>query len=168
MARFLPLSVLSLLTLAACGGSVEAPTSTSDAGSDTSIGSDTAVRDGVASTDVITATDVVAADVVRPDTSAPDTGTRLTETCAAAGGKVCTAQRWHLCPIGYEPIGTGGGHYDCGDIDGWCCVLAPPSSCSSSGKGNCVPGGCTGCWAKVDDPSLTCEEGRGCCIDMCD
>lgn len=156
--RFLPHGLLALLTLGACGGSVEAPT----VGSDTSSTSDGATHDGV------TPSDTTTTETSPADTTPADTGALLTETCAGAGGKYCTANRWELCPIGYEPAGTGDGHYDCGSIQGWCCVPAPASSCTSSGKGNCVPGGCAGCWAKVSDPSLTCEDGRGCCIDMCD
>lgn len=102
------------------------------------------------------------------DTAPVDTGTALTEACAAAGGAYCTNNRWELCPAGFEPLGAMDGHLGCGMIGGWCCVPAPASTCSASGKGNCVPGGCTGCWMKVSDPSLACEDGRGCCVDACD
>ncbi|MEO7094091.1 MAG: hypothetical protein ABI175_12630 [Polyangiales bacterium] len=164
--RFLPRFLAPLCLLAACGGAVDAPTVTSDAGADTSSSADGSTLDGATSD--TRPTETSSADTTPADTTPPDTGALLTETCAGAGGKFCTAVRWELCPSGYEPVGTGDGHYDCGKIQGWCCVPAPASTCSSSGKGNCVPGGCTGCWAKVEDPSLTCEDGRGCCIDMCD
>lgn len=88
--------------------------------------------------------------------------------CAAAGG-FCTAYRWEICPIGYEPIdpsphrGCGGG----GSIAGWCCVVAPYSTCSAFSGGNCVVGtSCTGCWGPVS--GYTCEPGRVCCEDICD
>jgi len=88
--------------------------------------------------------------------------------CASAGG-FCTAYRWEICPSGYEPIdpsphrGCGGGS----GADGWCCVVAPYSTCSAYSGGNCVAGtSCTGCWGTVS--GYTCEEGRVCCEDICD
>jgi hypothetical protein len=88
--------------------------------------------------------------------------------CASAGG-FCTAYRWEICPPGYEPIdpsphrgcGSGGG------ADGWCCVVAPYSTCSAYAGANCVVGtACTGCWGAVS--GYTCESGRVCCEDICD
>ena len=90
--------------------------------------------------------------------------------CSAAGG-TCTEQRWHLCPVGTEPVDPDP-HRDCGSgtgTDGWCCVDAPPSTCSDAAGVNCVVGTeCTGCWGPPGDTSLTCEAGRICCTDVCD
>lgn len=96
-----------------------------------------------------------------------DWETDTSSACAAAGG-FCTAVRWEICPAGYEPIDPDP-HRGCGGegIPGWCCVVAPYSTCSASGRGNCVPGtSCTGCWGPVS--GLTCESGRVCCEDICD
>jgi hypothetical protein len=97
-----------------------------------------------------------------------DWGVDTSSACAAAGG-FCTAVRWEICPPGYEPIdpsphrGCGGS----GGIAGWCCVVAPYSTCSAFSGGNCVPGtSCTGCWGPVS--GYTCESGRVCCEDICD
>jgi hypothetical protein len=97
--------------------------------------------------------------VVVPDGGAP------TGACTSAGGLLCTPMRWEICPLGTEPVAGADPHLGCGQ-GGWCCRLAPPSTCSQSGQGNCVPGACTGCWAAV--PAFTCETGRVCCQDMCD
>ncbi len=87
--------------------------------------------------------------------------------CEAAGG-FCSGARWELCPVGYEYTGTGDGRLGC-DVGGWCCVPAPPSTCSASGWTNCVEGSaCVGCWDDPGDPLLACEEGRVCCYDVCD
>jgi hypothetical protein len=154
----------SIAFVAACGGSVDSPGNIVDGGVDGS--ADGSTHDTL-STDVAPGDTTPAADVVT-DTAPPDTGAPLTDTCASVGGKFCTAVRWELCPIGYEPSDKGDGHFGCGTIQGWCCVPAPASSCTASGKGNCVPGGCTGCWTAVTDTSLSCESGRSCCIDNCD
>lgn len=96
-----------------------------------------------------------------------DWGTETTDECSTAGG-FCTSERWVLCPSGYEPIDPDP-HRGCGGSPGtagWCCVLAPPSPCSASSTGNCIAAeSCTGCWASVD---LECEDGRVCCMDICD
>ena len=97
--------------------------------------------------------------VVVPDGGAPTT------ICASAGGLLCTPYRWEICPAGTEPVAGADPHLGCGQ-GGWCCGAAPPSTCSQSGSGNCVPGACTGCWAAV--AGLTCEAGRVCCQDVCD
>ena len=94
----------------------------------------------------------------------PDGGTP-TIACATAGGVLCTPYRWEICPAGTEPIAGNDPHQGCGN-GGWCCQLAPWSTCSQSGQGNCVPGACTGCWYPVS--GLTCEAGRVCCQDYCD
>ena len=94
----------------------------------------------------------------------PDGGTP-TAACATAGGLLCTPYRWEICPAGTEPLAGADPHLGCGN-GGWCCVVAPPSTCSNSGAGNCVPGSCTGCWAPVS--GYMCENGRVCCQDMCD
>lgn len=94
-----------------------------------------------------------------PDGGAP------TASCVSAGGVLCTRYRWEICPIATEPVPGADPHLACGQ-GGWCCRPAPPSTCSWSGQGNCVPGACTGCWATV--PGLTCEAGRVCCQDICD
>ena len=99
--------------------------------------------------------------VVVPDGGAPTTA------CANAGGVLCTPVRWEICPAGTEPVAGNDAHLGCGmSGSGWCCQLAPASTCSQSGQGNCVPGACTGCWAAV--VGLTCEAGRVCCQDVCD
>jgi hypothetical protein len=163
------LVLASVLFAVACGGkttvTAEPPDGATDSASDTSV-VDGRI-DGVVPIDVIVPGDVIVpVDVIVPDGPPPDTGTPLTDKCAAAGGVACTPARWMLCPAGYEPIGGADGHLGCGPMGGWCCVVAPPSTCSSSGKGNCVPGACTGCWSLV--AGLTCESGRSCCQDMCD
>ena len=94
----------------------------------------------------------------------PDGGTPTT-ACATAGGVLCTPYRWEICPAGTEPVAGADPHLGCGN-GGWCCQLAPPSTCSQSGQGNCVSGACTGCWTPV--PGYTCETGRACCQDYCD
>jgi len=88
--------------------------------------------------------------------------------CASAGG-FCTEVRWEICPAGYEPIDPDP-HRDCpgeGEgVIGWCCVVAPYSTCTASGAGNCVVGTtCTSCWGPVT--GYTCESGRVCCRDIC-
>jgi hypothetical protein len=103
------------------------------------------------------------------DGTIPDTGVQTTKSCTAQGGALCTEARWVLCPIGFEPTSAGDGHFNCGTTqEGWCCVAAPVSTCSMSGAGNCVVNACTGCFSPVSDTSLTCEDGRACCVDMCD
>ena len=99
--------------------------------------------------------------VVAPDGGEPTTA------CATAGGLLCTPVRWEICPAGTEPLGGADSHLGCGlSGSGWCCQLAPASTCSQSGQGNCVPGvSCTGCWGAV--PGLACEAGRVCCEDVC-
>lgn len=97
----------------------------------------------------------------------PDTGVALAPSCSTAGGVLCTAARWDLCPVGFEMVAAGTGHWGCGD-DGWCCQAAPVSTCSMSGTATCVPGACTDCFAPSPDPGLACETGRTCCVDMCD
>ncbi len=100
-------------------------------------------------------------------TDNPADWTAETSTACEVLGGFCTEVRWELCPEGYEPVDTDP-HSGCGStgIEGWCCVVAPPSPCSASGAGNCIEGTtCTGCWASV---ALGCEEGRVCCQDICD
>jgi hypothetical protein len=83
--------------------------------------------------------------------------------CEAAGG-FCSGARWMLCPAGHEPIGLDG--LGC-EMEGWCCVAAPSSTCTDSGTANCVPGtSCEGCWGDAGG-SLACEAGRVCCVDIC-
>jgi len=85
--------------------------------------------------------------------------------CAAVSGN-CTEHRWVICPAGFEPVDPDP-RQDCGD--GWCCVVAPASTCSASVSANCVVGTqCTGCWGPATNSSLTCEAGRVCCEDICD
>ena len=89
--------------------------------------------------------------------------------CEAAGGE-CTNVRWEMCPTGTEPIEPDP-HQDCPGgsegTQGWCCVDAPPSTCSDDSSGNCIVGTeCTGCWGPME--GYECEEGRVCCIDICD
>ena len=90
------------------------------------------------------------------------------QKCFDIGG-VCTPERWALCPRGMEIYALGSDQLGCeNNWDGWCCVDAPPSTCADSPHGGmCVPGECSGCFAPVSDPSLTCEAGRSCCVDMC-
>jgi len=90
----------------------------------------------------------------------------LTPACELAGGELCTAERWEVCPVGFEPV-AGDGHQDCDTQgNGWCCQPAPASTCSQAEGANCVPGECTGCWADAGE-GLSCEEGRSCCVDNC-
>lgn len=97
----------------------------------------------------------------------PDWTEDTSPECDSAGG-FCSGARWELCPIGYEAIAGIDPNLGC-DVNGWCCVPAPPSTCSASGWTNCVAASsCTDCW---DDPGvagLACEEGRVCCYDICD
>jgi hypothetical protein len=58
-----------------------------------------------------------------PDGGAP------TAACATAGGVLCTPYRWEICPAGTEPLAGADPHLGCGN-GGWCCVVAPPSTCS--------------------------------------
>ncbi len=103
-----------------------------------------------------------------PTDNPADWSVETSTACEAVGG-FCTAVRWEICPVGYEPIdpdphrGCGGG----GGVAGWCCVVAPYSTCSAYAGGNCIPGtSCTGCWGDVS--GYTCESGRVCCEDICD
>ena len=156
--RTVPALVLSML---GCGGTVlSAPVDgATDGSSDDTAFMDTGGRPDAA---VDTAVDAPTAEVAPPDTGVP-----VSPACAAAGGMLCTDHRWTICPKGYEPTATGDGHLGCGG-GGWCCVAAPASTCSGSGRANCVVGVCTGCWSKVADSTLTCESGRSCCEDVCD
>ena len=87
--------------------------------------------------------------------------------CAAVDG-ICTDARWELCPNGTEPVDPNPNR-DCpgGEgAQGWCCVDAPPSTCSDDSSGNCIVGdSCEGCWAEVQ--GYDCEDGRVCCEDIC-
>ncbi len=168
------LALVALLALVGCGGNVAETVPTdaaADSAADTLIATETGVPDtaGDSATPVDSPTPdtFTPVDGPTPDVPPPDTGVPLSPECKTAGGVLCTEHRWVICPKGYEPIATGDGHLGCSG-GGWCCVAAPPSTCSSSGKGNCVVGDCKGCWSKVTDPSLTCESGRSCCEDMCD
>lgn len=90
--------------------------------------------------------------------------------CAVLGG-ICALSRWTRCPAGTEPYSASGDQLGCEVYnDGWCCVDAPPSPCADSAKGGmCVPGDkCTGCFTAHEDPAMTCETGRVCCVDICD
>jgi hypothetical protein len=90
------------------------------------------------------------------------------QKCVDIGG-VCTPVRWGSCPVGMEIYALGTDQFGCeNNWMGWCCVDAPPSPCSDSQAGVCVPGECTGCFAPVSDTSMTCEAGRSCCRDRCD
>ncbi len=76
-----------------------------------------------------------------------------------------------MCPPGTEPLALEGDQGGCKtDVsDGWCCVTAPASSCSDAAGVICVTGDeCAGCFTAASDPTLTCEAGRVCCLDMCD
>jgi hypothetical protein len=93
--------------------------------------------------------------------------------CEAAGG-TCSGERWQLCAAGLEPLGSDP-HSDC-PSDGWCCVDAPAGSCSDDSPYNCVEGTrCEDindedwgtCWG-TPDGTWECEEGRICCMDVCD
>jgi hypothetical protein len=110
-------------------------------------------------------------DVVQDD----GPGEEVFPECEAAGG-VCTPWRWELCPSGLEPYAADP-HSDCpGEgSTGWCCVDAPPSSCSDDSGYNCVVGTrCEdisgdlwgNCWG-TPDGVWTCEDGRICCMDVC-
>lgn len=93
------------------------------------------------------------------------------QKCVDLGG-VCTESRWLPCPRGMEirSLEDQGGCEK--KWDGWCCIPAPPSTCSDEGSGVCVPGECTGCFAPVSEhlpkPYPTCEAGHSCCVDVCD
>ncbi len=97
----------------------------------------------------------------------PDVGPDATSAACATVGGTCTPNRWTTCPARYEPAGEGNGRLDC-PSSGLCCVPAPSSPCSDTGKGNCVVGDtCTGCWSPAAG-APACEPGRVCCVDMCD
>ena len=86
--------------------------------------------------------------------------------CSGVGG-FCTPFRWEICPPSYEPVFPNS-HQDC-PSGGWCCVPAPPSTCSAAAAANCIKAGaCTGCWGDAANKTLTCEPGRVCCNDICD
>jgi len=94
-------------------------------------------------------------------------GASLHPDCDSASG-VCTNARWELCPLGLEPVDPDPNR-DCPGspgAQGWCCVDAPPSTCSDESPGNCVVGdSCEDCW--MDLPGYDCEDGRVCCQDGC-
>lgn len=159
-------SCLLVLVLSACGGTVSS-TPESDAGDGSVTLDATPEASPDASPDASSdASPDASPDVSLPD-AVPDTGTSLTAACAAAGGALCTHMRWDICPAGFEPVAGADAKLGCGN-GGWCCAAAPKSTCSASGRANCVVGSCTGCWSKVADPSLSCEPGRSCCEDLCD
>lgn len=100
----------------------------------------------------------------------PEICNTVPKPCAAIGG-ICALSRWSRCPAGTEPYSTSSNQLGCEVYnDGWCCVDAPPSPCADSAKGGmCVPGAqCTGCFTAHEDPAMTCEAGRVCCVDICD
>lgn len=148
-------------------GQVDGPPAELDASLDQNPGSDT--RDVPLERDA--AIDGTAASI---DTGNLDGGTAKVEAgadstpaaCAAAGG-FCSRNRWSICPAHYEPAAEGTGHLDC-PSSGWCCVPAPSSPCSDQGTGNCVVGtSCSGCWSSAPG-APSCENGRVCCVDICD
>jgi hypothetical protein len=97
-------------------------------------------------------------------TDPPDDWTVDTSSSCAAAGGFCTAERWDMCPPGYEPT-TPDLVLDCG---GMCCVTAPHSPCSESPDANCVGGeSCPSCWEDRSD-AFACEEGRICCQYTCE
>jgi hypothetical protein len=102
------------------------------------------------------------------DGAVPDTGIVTTKECMAQGGALCTADRWDLCPPGFEPVAADEGHAGCGNFNqGWCCQAAPVTSCNMAVAANCVPDACSGCFVPSPDTSLVCEPGRACCVDLC-
>jgi hypothetical protein len=144
------------------GGPDSAPppdSATSDAARDLSIGAEASAPAPDGPNDLAPA----------PETTAPTGDAAAFPKCTAKGG-ICTPHRWVLCPVNTEPIHPDP-HQDCGQpgAGGWCCVSAPPSTCSAAPGVNCVHGSqCTGCWDTPSDTSLTCEAGRVCCEDICD
>ncbi len=90
--------------------------------------------------------------------------------CDEVGG-VCTGTRWEMCPPGTEPYDDPFGEPElgCGMMgDGYCCVKAPPSSCSEQEGVMCLSGDtCEGCFSEPFDNSLTCQPGRVCCQYIC-
>lgn len=108
------------------------------------------------------------ADEVEEDTPEEEAGGY--PECEGVGG-ACTDARWELCPPGTEPLGTD----PRSDCPGWCCVDAPPSTCSDDSSYNCVIGTrCEdisgddwgACWG-TPDGAYECEDGRVCCMDVC-
>src|SRR5262245_38453267 len=103
--------------------------------------------------------DALPADARLPTDAPPDATTgasrpdALGPGCTALGG-FCVPGRFAICPSGTEP--TADVHADCKPRDavrGWfCCVPAPPSSCSSSGGTNCFAGSCHTCWGPANNP----------------
>jgi hypothetical protein len=101
--------------------------------------------------------------------STPDGGPPLPAACSAAGGVFCTRMPGEQCPGGSEV--AGGADPSLGCSGGWCCVPAPASPCSSAGMGTCIPNTCGGCYRPLTTPDggvLDCEQGRVCCINICD
>ena len=88
--------------------------------------------------------------------------------CADVGG-ICTSARWQMCPESTEPYNLESDQGGCErPMGGWCCVEAPPSSCSDTPGVMCVPGDqCEGCFDPATDTDLACEAGRVCCMDTC-
>jgi hypothetical protein len=98
-----------------------------------------------------------------------DSGVALSAQCKQAGGVQCLAFRFEVCPAGLEPVASTPQNLGCG-TGALCCQTAPSSSCSDSGLGNCLAGGCSdaGCWVPLaPDTGLTCESGRTCCQYAC-
>lgn len=169
-----PTNLLPLLfasALFACGGDVDTPSGGADAAPDAlaDVTVDSTSPDAAPDTAADVAVDSASPDVapdVTPDVTIPDTGTALTAACSAAGGSICTDFRWNICPKGFEPVSEKE-HYACGTSQGWCCRPAPPSSCASSGIGNCLTTCPLDCWQPVSDSTLTCDGARKCCRDVC-
>ncbi|MBL8717119.1 MAG: hypothetical protein JNL79_14045 [Myxococcales bacterium] len=167
-----PLACLLPVLLAACGSEVSETIVDASTDTTTEAASDAALDTTTVDTRPDTVADTAPADVpgetsdAPVDASIPDTGVATSAACSAAGGVLCTAFRWNICPAGFEPVSSTD-HLGCGTAGGWCCRPAPPSPCAASGLGNCLPTCPLDCWQPVTDTTLTCDGARKCCRDVC-
>ena len=148
---------LTALLISGCGGRTRTVTGNDGATTDGTTGVDgTAQPDGASQTDSTVGPDATAVQ----DGGGGDGG----NTCASHGG-ICMQWHWEQCPVGREPY-LDDQPLDC---NGRCCVPAPASSCTNNPNYNCLLGSqCPTCWMEVNDPGISCEEGRVCCWYACD
>jgi len=172
MRRLMFLAPVATLVVGACTSDVDTEASTTTgAGTTTSTTTSTTTGTGTATgagTATGTATGTGAGGAGGSGGQGGAGGAGSSPLCDAVLG-ICTPVRWELCPAGLEPVDPDP-HKDCPgaseSIQGWCCVDAPPSSCSDDSTGDCVVGSsCKDCYGPL--PGYSCEQGRVCCVDIC-